>query len=72
MKGRDCKQIMLENEADGCLVVEGLVCQVRCSCSYRANKGSEKGSDGDVDLSITAWGNALGCPTGFKSQGKKL
>ena len=36
------------------------------------SQGSEKGSDGDVDLSITAWGDALGCPTGFKSQGKKL
>lgn len=43
MKGRDCKEIMLENEADGCLVVEGLVCQVRCSCSYRANRVLRRG-----------------------------
>lgn len=35
-------------------------------------KDYEKGSDGEVDLSTIYLGNILGCPMGFRSQGKKL
>lgn len=35
-------------------------------------KDYEKGSDGEVDLSTIYLWNILGCPMGFRSQGKKL